>query len=245
MVTTDARDAKAINLGVSFNVVTAIQVNPNNGIFISAVEGSPSHGKVLLHRTDNKPLLIHKLEQQEPKLVEARFHAVKTSDSSSGTGKPGDVVIDVSLAPQAKASSHSTHLTVHTNHPEQPVLQVPVTVRIRRLIEARPVRLTLWASDDTRRSVNFQLVHNGGKLFEINHIESSHPGLFGAEKLSPDSSQTHTIQVELADGIKKSNVKLPVQGKVKITSSDPNARAIEVPVIVAERKARARRPTQK
>ncbi len=245
MVTTDAPDAKNVRLLLSFNLVAPIQVTPRTSLLINATEGQSGSAKVLLHRTDDKPLEIIRTDVGIPDLIDVQLRPVEAAGAAGA--KPGDVWLEASYSHQKQAVSRSTKLTVYTNHPDQPVLQLPVTVRVRRLIEPRPSRLTLWlpAKYDGGQVAPLQLTHNNGKPFEIRKLEASHPMLFTAKALSNDAQRTHQIRVELVKGAEKAALKLPIRGHLRISSSDPQRPVIEVPVTVAQRRVRARPQARK
>jgi hypothetical protein len=197
---------------------------------------------VILHRSDGKALEVGPPAVDEPFLT-IKTTAVTTAETvDNQPAEAGDVIVEASLDKVKGAFQKSVSLRLTTNHPEEPEIEIPVTLRVRPLIEARPaqVRLTVDPNAPAALGTMFRLTHNGGDNFEIKSVEVSQPDYLVVTQVTTGALRSHNIKVDFKEGLEK----LPstLNGVIKIKTSDPMAGEIDVPVNVSERRAVTRRP---
>ena len=243
-VLTDAADARSIHLRFTVDVETPIIVRPAFRFAFSTIEGEEGRTRVVLHRSDGKPLEILGVETGDPDL-EARVEMVVESGSQkSPDSAPGDAWIEVVSNPAAEVGRRSGSVRIATNQPELPELVMPSSWRVRPLIEARPETVQLWLPTKFRqvqRSSLLSLRHAKRKNFTVTGLEVSHPEIFTAAANSTASASTQVIRVSLIEDVTLDTLESTLDGWVRIDTDDPNRPTIEVPVIVSPKRVSYRR----
>ena len=242
---TDAPGAENLRLIVSFNVVTPIVAMPAFRMYFNGVEGSSVTERVLLRRADGQPLEARVVGTTLERGLRVELAPAQGSEPAIGklTPQRGDQWL-VGTMESAAATSHDGLITVATNDPRAPTVEVPLVVRIRATIEARPSSVRLWPADGGPggASLLVRLAHAGRSAFEVTGIEVADPTLVAAKLESSGSQQIHSIRFTLAEGVTVGEGTL--RTTVRIATSDPARPLIEVPVEVKARHEAARRPVQ-
>jgi len=244
-VQTDAPGAEDLRLTVSFNAVTPIVAVPAFRMYFNAVEGSSVTERVLLRRADGQPLEARVVGTTLESGLRVELAPAQGGEPAIGKLTPqlGDQWL-VGTMESASAASHDGLITVATNDPRAPKVEVPVIVRIRATIEARPSSVRLWPADGGPggASLLVRLAHAGRSAFEVTGIEVADPTLVAAKLESSGSQQIHSIRFTLAEGVTVTEGSL--RTTVRIATSEPARPLIEVPVEVMARHQAARRPVQ-
>jgi len=243
-VVTDAADARNIRLRFTLDVETPIIVRPAFRFTFSTIEGEEGRTRVLLHRSDGKPLEILGIETGDPELA-AQVEIVAGSGSQKDLDAvSGDAWIDLVSNPAANVGRRSGSVRITTNHPDLPELVMPSSWRVRPLIEARPEIVRLWLPTKFRqvaRSTLFSLRHMGGKTITVTGLEVSHPEIFTATADSTAAATRQVIRVSLIEDVTLDTLGSTFEGWVKIETDDPERPTIEIPVIVAPKRVDYRR----
>jgi hypothetical protein len=143
------------------------------------------------------------------------------------------------------AGRYSDVVRVATNDPEAPEVQIPFTIRVRPLIEARPAVVRMWTAPTTRdpgRSSIVTLVHHGDRKFGVSSVAVSHPEVFTAAAYGDDIASQQSIRIGLIEGLDSAALGASLEGWIRITTDDPERPLIEVPVLVAPTRTLSRRP---
>lgn len=242
---TDAPGAEDLRLTVSFNAVTPIVAMPVFRMYFNAVEGSSVTERLLLRRADGQPLEARVVGTTLERGLRVELAPAQGTEPAIGklTPQPGDQWL-VGTMESAVAGSHDGLITVATNDPRAPKVEVPLVVRIRATIEARPSSVRLWPADGGPggASLLVRLAHAGRSAFEVTGIEVADPALVTAKLESSGSQQIHSIRFTLAEGVTVGEGTL--RTTVRIATSDPARPLIEVPVEAMARHEAARRPVQ-
>ena len=240
---TDAPGAENLRLTVSFNAITPIDAVPANRVYLNGIEGSSIVERVLLRRADGQPLEARLVGTTLEQGVRVDLAPAQGTEEAVGrlTPQPGDQWL-VATMESAAAGSHDGLITIATNDPRAPTLELPLMVRIRPMIEARPSPVRLWPADGgpSGASMLVRLSHSGRSAFEVTGIEVADPKLVGAKLESSGSQQIHSIRVTLAEGVAVTEGTL--RTTVRIATSDPTRPLLELPVEVTARHQAARRP---
>ena len=238
-VVTDAADARNIRLRFTIGVETSIVVSPAFRFSFSTIEGEKGRTRVLLHRSDGKPLKILGVETGDPELT-ARIEMVAGSGSQKGQdGVSGDAWIELVSSPAANVGRRSGSVRIATNHPDLPELVMPSVWRVRPLIEARPEIVRLWPPTNSGRVTRSGLVslrRVGKKKFTVTGLEVSHPEIFTAAANSTAAATRQAIRVNLLEDVTLDTLESTIEGWVKIETDDPERPTIEVPVIVSRKR---------
>ena len=244
-VTTDAPGAERLTLSVTFTAVTAVSVLPRPQLTLNGVQGDSPSATVVLRREDGKELEITGIDNSDDRLV---IEAVKVSESAVVSGqrvRPGDVLLNVSTAPETEPVAFNGRFRVATNHPDAATIDLVYAIRLRPLIEARPaqLRLLLQEGNSTGRTTLFRIQHNRQGQFKLTGAKASKPELFRAQLVDGDvEAQVHTVAVMLQDDVEAGDLESRVLESLVISTDDPEQAEIELSVLIEPRELR--RPGQ-
>jgi hypothetical protein len=216
-------------------------------MMVMATVGSDASDRVLLHRGDGKPLKVDKIEVNPPQAFTVKVIQVKEKDERFGRllGQPGDLWMEATVRPQQKVGSQNAEAVLRTNHPDQSELKVPLTVRVRELIEVLPATTQIRLRDGKAlgRYTSATLRSNTRQAFEVTSIEVAHPEIYTATCLTKGARTSHTIRVQLAAGLDESALNVPFNGQVTIGTSAPDKPVVELGLLIAEHRYQSRRPS--
>jgi hypothetical protein len=262
-VSTDAPGAESLRLRFTVDVQMPIVAEPVFRFTLNTVAGSTAAARLLLSRSDGKPLAILGTVVPLPKLTVTTRAVGEAAAPDSPVGdrdqtpwgmaepakglKPaaGDVWVEMAVAPSLAAGRYSGEVEMATNDPRAPEIAIPFTVRVRPLIEARPDVVRMWAApeaNDPGRSAIVTLSRYGGGKFAVTAVEVSHPKVFTAVAYNSQASPQQTIRVGLAEGIGTEALHGGVEGWIRVTTDDPEMPQLEIPVLVAPNQMLSRRP---
>jgi hypothetical protein len=263
-VSTDAPGAANLRLRFSVDVRRPIEARPSLRLILNTIEGTSSSQKILLSRADGQTLVVRDprspLEGVSVAVHPVVSEAVQTAADDAETptpwgaaatpappddGHPGDVWLEMKTTTSLAAGRYSGSLDLATNDPESPKLEVPFTIRVRPLIDARPAVVRMWMApnpSDQGGSVIVTLNHSGGRAFRIVAVDVSNPEIFTATAYGDKASMQQSLRIALIDGLETAEVGPGVEGWVRIATDDPERPLIEVPVLVAPTQALSRRP---
>jgi hypothetical protein len=239
-----------------------IEVLPSFRFVLNTIEGKDSNERILLRRTDGEALVIRKTlvpmvgvtvtaEQVDATLPDAE-HGGDADSTPWGAAAPaaiaaeaGDVWLEMAADATLAAGRYSDVVRLATNHPEAAEIEIPYTIRVRPLIDARPVVVRLWTAPTTKdpgRSAIVTLTHYGDRKFSITGVEVSNPEIFTAAAYSGEPSTQQSIRTGLVEGLDAATLGASMEGWIRVTTDDPERPVIEVPVLVAPTQTLSRRP---
>jgi hypothetical protein len=260
-VLTDAADARTLMLRFTVEAYSPIVVRPSYRLHLTTFEGTAGRARVVLHRVDGEALrVVEVVAEHQQLLVQAR-PVTSQGDPSVGDGgstglwegmatrrRPieaaeGDVWIELSTRETLSPGNMTGTLRLKTNDPQAPDVSLPYTVRVRPLIEARPVAVRMWLSPvrgNEGRAAMVTLRHNAREGFAITGVETSHPQIFVGAAISTGSAARQAIQISLIDGLDAEGFAESVEGRIEVTTDIPGRPPVEIPVIVSPTRALAR-----
>ena len=244
-VRTDAPDAVNLNLRFTVDVNAPIIFRPSNRLVISSVEGNEARRRVLLQRADGEKLEVHGAETGNPSLNAVTSQVVKKQRTNDFEATPSDVWLDLILVAGAPVGSETGKLELKTNHPMASKFQVPYALRVRPLIESRPVGARLWpspsSSGDGYSSI-LTLSRNSKGDFSVTGVDVSHPEIFSARVISTESGPRQMVRVELAGDVHSDSINGTIEGWIDITTDIADQTRYKVPVLVGASREATRRP---
>jgi hypothetical protein len=136
-VFTNDPDAPQIELTVRAKVEPYISVKPGYARYIT-VQGEPLEGNIAqtLWATDGSPLEVVKVDSPWPYLAVTYREATDAERVPDGKGKQWRV--EMKLSNDAKVGALSDFVTVHTSHPKQKLVQIPISGFVRPVIAVTP-----------------------------------------------------------------------------------------------------------
>lgn len=242
---TDAPGAESLRLTVAFNAVTPIIAVPAYRVYFNVVEGSSASQRVRLHRADGEPLEARLVKSSLEQGLRVELAPAEGTEERVGqlAPQPGDQWLVATMEAPA-AFNHDGLITLATNDPRAPVVELPLIVRVRPIIEVRPSPVRLWPADGGPggASVLVRVAHASREAFEITAVEVVDPKLVTAKLESVGSQPIHSLRVGLAEGVTVADTVL--RTTVRIATSNPSKPRIELPVEVVPQHEAARRPVQ-
>jgi hypothetical protein len=261
-VVTDAGDARNFRLRFTADVRAPIVAKPSFRLSLTAIRGSASSTRVLLHRVDGKALEIGEVTLDHPDLVVRARPVIETTEARPAASEPadlwsemasrrksieakvGDVWIELAAKPSAAPGRTSGKLRFTTNDPDAPEVSLPYWVRVRPLIEVRPEGVRMWLSsgrgEGGRSSIVILRQTKGGE-FAVTDVEVSHPEIFTAAANSTATASRQAVRVRLADGLDRDGIAGSVEGWIEVHTDDAEQPVVEIPVIVAPTRSLATR----
>jgi hypothetical protein len=203
---------------------------------LQSVVGQTASHQFSLHRRDGKEIEVRQITSLLGDLVGVRF-GVDAADLRASWEEPvrgPAVIVIASLEPQAEKVRRTSGLQITTNHPDVPLLTVPLSVWVRDLIEAAPASLNLrgGAGGSRRSRAMVRLVHRLDVPFEIKGLEVSDPTLLSASLATSGAGSVHTIRVEVSTDLDLSVGQIR-RGWLDVRTSDSDRAQIRVPVTVS------------
>ena len=236
-VLTDAPDTPPLRLEIQMQVELPIEVLPSHRIYLQAKTADGDTEQLVLRRSDGQPLELFDPVSRVGAWVEFSMEPVERPGRlDNGIDlRPGDVVLSAAVKDEVEAVSRSGNLQLRTNHAQMPVLEIPVTLRVRPMVELRPAEIRLV--DQTTRpgtsSTIVRIVHNSGARFRIRGVEIRDADLVQAGPATDGARSAHNIWVRIApvaDGVVR---EYPARTDVTVHLEDAGRESVTLPVVVA------------
>lgn len=222
-VFTNDPDNPQIELTVRANVEPFISVKPGYARYIT-VQGEEKEGTI--HQTlwapDGTPFEVVKVESPWPYLQVSFAEAKEDERKADAPGKQWRVRMH--LSNQAEVGALADYVTVHTNHPKQKLVQIPVSGFVRPAIHVTPP-----VADFGRIELNEPL----RKALNVRAFSTEPVKILGVEDdLAAVDSSVETLQegreYQVRLVLKPEIGKGPFNGKLKIRTDSPKSPLIEV-----------------
>jgi hypothetical protein len=146
---TNDRDHRHVRLRVAFDSVMPIEVYPHPRAILHGFVGEDVTETLVVRRRDGEPLMLEP-PAQEPQGFRVALEKVDEANADPpGTrygAEPGDWRIRLSFDGAERPLAQAARLRLKTNHPKRPVLNLPVTLRVRPALIVRPQRVVLTAT---------------------------------------------------------------------------------------------------
>jgi len=262
-VFTDAAGAESLRLRFTVDIRMPIEALPSFRFVLNTIEGKDSNERILLRRTDGEALVIRKtlvplagvtvtaepVDATPPEAVSVEEADPTPWGAATApaaiAAETGEVWLEMAADATLAAGRYSDVVRLATNHPEAAEIQIPYTIRVRPLIETRPVVVRMWTAPTTKdpgRSAIVTLTHYGDRKFSITGVEVSNPAIFTAAAYSGEPSTQQSIRTGLVEGLEAATLGASMEGWIRVTTDDPERPVIEVPVLVAPTQPLSRRP---
>ncbi|HEY6551751.1 MAG TPA: DUF1573 domain-containing protein [Vicinamibacteria bacterium] len=213
--------APTLELTVRAEVGQFVKIKPGYARFIS-VQGEEKEGKIVqtLWTPDKSPLAIVKVESPYPYL-KVRYWEAKPEERLAENADQQQWKIEVHLSNDAPVGPLTEPINVHTNHPKQKLVQIPVSGFVRPVMAVTPPVVDMGqvtGKDPVKFSLN---VRN----FATEPIKVT--GIAGEginAKIEPvQEGREYQVQVTF-----QPDAKGPVNGKLTLTTDSQKVPRIEV-----------------
>ena len=244
-VVTDDPVNRTIVLRLSADVASPVQVLPSARLWLDTWEGRGVSRKLLLHRSDGKPLHVLDLKVDDQLDIAVTRASVREPEEKRGLrALPGDVWLTATLPATPSVRSSTGKIVLTTNDPQEKEVRIKVSVRVRPLIEAVPsqVRFVVPNQGGAKIWRVVQLRHNGGGAFSILSVRSDRADLLGAEILTRTEGRFQQVKITLNNALAEKAKWRVLRGGVTVVLNDRARKELTIPVIISRRRtAPARR----
>ena len=221
-VVTNDRQNPELTLGVKAEVRPQVQVYPGYVRFLTVVgaETEPADQTVWAADIPNFEILKARSPYRFVR-VRAR-EASEEERRSEGQGKQWRV--EVALAPNAPVGPLADHIELETNHPDRPVIRIPVSGFVRPVLAASPPFVDFGRRELTepiRASV--QIKNFSEEKIEIVRVSADLPEIEG--RVEPDGADFYLF-LTLNPGLRKGKF----TGKVLVETTSARVPRLEIDV---------------
>jgi hypothetical protein len=223
-VFTNDPDHPQLELTVHAKVEPFIAVKPGYARYIT-VQGEPQEGTIVqtIWAPDGSSWDITGVDSPYPFLTVTYREAKPEERLPEGKGKQWKV--EMKLSNNAKVGPLAEYVTVHTNHPKQKVVQIPVTGFVRPVIAVTPPVADLGnieLKEPLKKSLDVR--NFATELIKVTGVDSTLPK--GIEtKVEPiTEGREYQVRVVVNPGIAKG----PFAGKLMIHTDSPKVPIVEV-----------------
>jgi len=223
-VYTNDPDAPAIELTVRANVGQFIKMKPGYARFIT-VQGEQKEGKIVqtLWTPDKSPLEVVKVESPYP-FLNVRFWEAKPEERLKENADQQQWKVELHLSNDAPVGALTEPVKIHTNHPKQKLLQVPVSGFVRPVMAVTPPVLDMGQVSGTAPvKFSFNVKNFATEPIKVTGIAGDVQGV-NAKIESVQEGREYQVQVTFQPEARKG----PVNGKLTLTTDSQRVPRLEV-----------------
>lgn len=222
-VFTNDVDTPQIELTVKAKVQPFLAVKPGYARYLT-VQGEPLEGDIpqTIWATDGAPFDVVKVDSPYPFLKTSFREAKPEERLPEAEGKQWK--IEMLLANDARVGPLAEYVTVHTTHPKQKIVQIPVSGFVRPVMAVTPPvadfgRVEL--KEPLNRSLNVR--NFASEKINVTAVEGAPKGI--EAKLEPlEDGREYQVRLTLSPELPKG----PLNSKISIRTDSPKIPVIEV-----------------
>lgn len=222
-VFTSDPDVPQLELTVRAKVQPYISARPGYARYIT-VQGEAAQGSIgqTLWAPDGSSFDVVKVESPFPYLKTSFREATTEERIADAKGKQWRV--EMTLSNEAKVGALADYVTIHTNHPKQKLVQIPVSGFVRPVMAVTPPVADFGKvelKEPLRRALNVR--NFATEPIKITGLDQSLPGVEAKVEPIEDGREYEvfvTLKPELGKG--------PFNGKLMIRTDSPKTPLIEV-----------------
>lgn len=222
-VFTNDTDAPQIELTVRAKVEPYIAVKPGYARYLT-VQGEPLEGNIgqTMWATDGAPFEIVKVDSPYP-FLKTSFREAKAEERvPDAQGKQWK--IEMLLTNDARVGPLAEYVTVHTNHPKQKIVQIPVSGFVRPVMAVTPPVADFGRIELKEPLKRMLIVRNfASEKIIVTGIEGAPKGV-EAKLESLEDGREYQVRLTLSPELAKG----PLNGKISLRTDSPKIPVIEV-----------------
>jgi hypothetical protein len=215
-----------IELTIHAKVEPYISIKPGYARYIT-VQGEPLEGNIAqtLWAPDGTAWDITGIDSPFPFLA-VTFHEAKPEERlPDAKGKQWKV--EMKLSNQAKVGPLSDYVTVHTNHPKQKIVQIPVSGFVRPVVATTPPNADfgrIEIKEPIRKALNIR--NFATEPIKVTSVDPSLPKGIDAKLETLEEGREYQVRIVLNPELAKG----PFLGKLVIHTDSPKVPTLEVEV---------------
>lgn len=216
--------APTIELTVRADIGQFVKVKPGYARFIS-VQGEEKEGRIVqtLWTPDKSPLQIVKVESPYP-FLNVRFWEAKPEERLAENADQQQWKVEIHLSNDAPIGPLTEPVKIHTSHPKQKLVQIPISGFIRPVMAVTPSVVDMGqvnGADLVKFSLNVR--NFATEPIKVTGIAGDVQGLNA--KIEPlQEGREYQVQVTFQPAAQKG----PVNGKLTLTTDSKKVPSIEV-----------------
>jgi hypothetical protein len=212
-----------LELTLKAKVEPYISVKPGYARYIT-VQGEPLEGDIVQNVwvPDGTPMDITSVDSPYPFLKITYREATPAEKLPDVKGKQWRV--EMKLSNDAKVGPLSDYVTVHTNHPKQKIVQIPVSGFVRPVMAVTPPVAdfgNLQLSEPLKKTLNVRTFAT--EPIKVTSIESSNKGV-EAKIEQLEEGREYQIRLTVSPSLGKG----PFNGKLTLHTDSPKVPQLEV-----------------
>jgi hypothetical protein len=215
-----------IQLTVRAKVEPYIAVKPGYARYV-VVRGEPQQGVITqsLWATDGQPFDITGVDSPLPGLKVTYREATAKERQADVNGKQWRVEMALSND-QAPVGALAASVIVHTTHPKQRLVDIPVSGFVRPILAVTPPRVDFGKVElKEPRHFTFNVKNFATEPINLTSADPSVKGV-GAELKSVEAGRNYSVQITLQPDIPKG----PFEGKLMLHTNSQKVPVVEVPI---------------
>jgi hypothetical protein len=222
-VFTNDPDTPQLELTVRAKVEPYVSVKPGYARYIT-VQGEPLEGSIAqtIWVPDGTPMEVTGVDSPWPFLKVTYREATTEERASDAKGKVWRV--EMALSNDAKVGPLSDYVTVHTSHPKQKIVQIPVSGFVRPVIAVTPPVADfgkIELKEPLRKALNIR--NFATEPIKVTSIEQTVKGI-DAKLESLEEGREYQVRLVLDPTLGKG----PFNGKITIHTDSPKIPLLEV-----------------
>lgn len=226
-VFTNDPDNPRLELTIRAKVEPSINVRPGYARFVKADPEGLGAVEQLIWSPDGTAFDIVRIENPYGAFLKVEHRAATDADRAEAGVEGGGHVVTLTLDyGAAPVGSLAQYVSVHTSHPKQKVVQIPITGFVRPLVAVTPQELDLGQvslAEPVRHVINVQSF--AAQPMAVTSVEND-LGTAEASVRTLKEGKEFQVLLTLNPGMPKGEF----AGKVKIHTDNPKRPIIEVPV---------------
>jgi hypothetical protein len=215
-----------IELTIHAKVEPYISIKPGYARYIT-VQGEPLEGNIAqtLWAPDGTSWDITSIDSPFPFLA-VTFHEAKPEERlPDAKGKQWKV--EMKLSNQAKVGPLSDYVTVHTNHPKQKIVQIPVSGFVRPVVATTPPNADfgkIELKEPLKKALNIR--NFATEPIKVTSVDPTLPKGIDAKLETLEEGREYQVRIVLSPELAKG----PFLGKLVIHTDSPKVPTLEVEV---------------
>jgi hypothetical protein len=215
-----------LRLSIKADVRPYLFIQPGYARFVQAQQSAPGVVEQIVFTTTFDDLEITNVESPYPFLaVTYREATPEDEPREHGVGRQWVVTLTLDYT-KAPVGTLAEYVTLHTNHPNQPVAKLPVSGFVRPMIAVTPTAADFGEIDLSEAQNASMLIRSfAAENVAVTSAETDVPGVELA--VTPiEEGKRYALQVTLSPAMPKGRF----DGTIKIKTDSPKAPLIEVPL---------------
>lgn len=226
-VITNDPDSPRLELTLKADVRYHVSARPGFVRYI-VYQGFESDSRVVQHlwAADGKPMRITGVETPYD-FVSASFHEAASDERLDDVAAEQQWIVETRIDPDAPIGPLAGFLTIHTDHPRQKLVELPLHGFVRPMFAVTPPTLDLGRLEGGKAYQRSLHVKNfASEKIEVTGAETTVEGIEVVEVVEDDPGRIYWLRLVIGPEVSEGEL----SGKVRIKTASPKKPLLEVPI---------------